>query len=66
MVKFRTYVSWLVRQSMLKVDAVLPVKTMLARIMENVLITTMCTSVIAARLHIMVTFVRKVNCVGEE
>ena len=47
-------------------DAVLPVQTILARIMENVLITTMCTSVIAARLHITVTFVRKVNCVGEE
>ena len=47
-------------------DAVLPVRTILARIMQNVLITTMCTSVIAARLHIMAIFATKVSCVVEE
>ena len=47
-------------------DAVLPVRTIRARIMQNVLITTMCTSVIAARLHIMVTFATKVSYVVEE
>ena len=46
--------------------AVLPVGIILARIMQNVLITTMCTSVIAARLHIMVTFATKVSFVVEE
>ena len=38
----------------------------LARIMQNVLITTMCTSVIAARLHIMATFATKLSFVVEE
>ena len=47
-------------------DAVLPVRIILARIMQNVLIITMCTSVIAARLHIMAIFATKVSCVVEE
>ena len=47
-------------------DAVLPVRIIIARILQNVLITTMFTSVIASRLHIMVTFATKVSYVVEE
>ena len=46
---------------MWKVVVDINAKLMPAGIVENVWITTMCTPVIAARLHFMVTSVRKVG-----